>query len=220
MKRYGFVLVLALLAIPAVWLLILKKGQIVSNSLPVYGERYYDTQVGDTVYHTISDFSFTDQEGETLTKSDLEGKIYVANFFFTSCPDICPTMMENLRFVYNKYKESPDIRFVSMTVDPKRDSVPTLATYGRELGAQPKQWYLLTGMKSMLYHAAEHDYLLASVETPIESAFIHSDMAVLIDQQFRIRGFYKATDFNEMRRLSDDIKALVVESNAQHKQGK
>lgn len=211
MKKYGYVLVLVILAIPAAWLFILKKGQIVSDKLPVFGERYYNAEIGDTVYHTISDFTFIDQEGDSIHKSDLQDKIYVANFFFTTCPDICPTMMENLRFVYNKYKESPDIRFVSMTVDPKNDSVAALAEYGHKLGAMPKRWYLLTGNKAMLYNAAEYDYLLVAVKAPVEKAFIHSDMAVLIDKDYRIRGFYKATDFNEMRRLSDDIKALVVE---------
>lgn len=213
MKKYGFIIVLVILAIPTAWIFLLKKGEIVSNSLPIFGERYFDTKIGDTVYHTISDFTFTDQEGDSFSRSDLEGKIHVANFFFTHCPDICPTMMSNLQFVYNKYKESPGIKFVSFTVDPARDSVPVIAKYGYNLGAQPKQWYLLTGPKNLLYMTAEDDYLVASVETPIETAFIHSDMAVLIDKQFRIRGFYKATDFNEMRRLSDDIKALVVESN-------
>ncbi|MBI1222477.1 MAG: redoxin domain-containing protein [Bacteroidetes bacterium] len=216
MKKYGFIIALAILAIPALWLFLLKDGEIVSSPLAIYGERYYDNKIGDTVYHTISDFSFIDQEGDSFSKSDLQGKIYVANFFFTHCPDICPTMMSNLQFVYNKYKESPDIRFVSMTVDPKRDSVPELAKYGYDLGANPKRWYLATGSKQMLYSAAEYDYLLASVETPLETAFIHSDMAVLIDKDFRIRGFYKATDFNEMRRLSDDIKALVVEYHARN----
>ncbi|MDX5321327.1 MAG: SCO family protein, partial [Bacteroidota bacterium] len=202
-----------ILAIPIAWIFLLREGQIVSTSLPIYGERYFDTKIGDTVYHAISDFTFIDQEGDSFSQRDLNGKIYVANFFFTNCPDICPSMMSNLQFVYNKYKESPDIRFVSLTVDPARDSVPVLEKYGYHLGAQPKQWYLGTGSKSLLYMAAEYDYLLASVETPIETAFIHSDMAVLVDTHKRIRGFYKATDFNEMRRLSDDIKALVVESN-------
>lgn len=213
MKKYGFFIAIGILAIPVIWIFMLRKGNIVSTSLPIYGERYFNTKIGDTVYHTISDFAFIDQEGDTLKKADMQGKIFVANFFFTHCPDICPTMMSNLQYVYNKYKESPDIRFLSMTVDPKRDSISVLERYGYNLGAKPKQWYLLTGPKPMLYSAAEYDYLLATVETPIETAFIHSDMVVLVDTLFRIRGFYKGTDFNEMRRLSDDVKALVVETN-------
>ncbi len=212
MKKYGFFIAIGILAIPTIWLLILKQGEIVSTSLPIYGERYYDTKIGDTVYHTISDFSFIDQEGDTLTKADMEGKIFTANFFFTNCPDICPSMMHNLQFVYNKFKDSPDIKFLSMTVDPKNDSVPVLAKYGHDLGAMPKRWYMLTGEKGKLYAAAEFDYLLATVETPIEKAFIHSDMIVLVDTKFRIRGFYKGTDFNQVRILQDDIKALIVET--------
>lgn len=213
MKKYGFFIAIGILAIPAAWIFLLKQGEIVSTSLPIYGERYFDTKIGDTVYHTISDFAFIDQEGDTLRKADMQGKIFVANFFFTTCPDICPSMMNNLQFVYNKYKDSPDIKFLSMTVDPKRDSVAKLAKYGHDLGAMPKRWYMLTGDKAMLYSAAEFDYLLATVETPIEKAFIHSDMMVLVDTKFRIRGFYKGTDFNQMRLLSDDIKALVVETH-------
>lgn len=214
MKKYGFFIALGILAIPIIWIAFLKKGEIVFQTLPVYGERYYDEKIGDTVYHTISDFSFIDQQGDSVRKSDFHGKIYVANFFFTHCPDICPSMMSNIRFVYNKFKTSPDIRFLSMTVDPKRDSVGKLAIYGHNLGAKPKHWYLATGSKALLYSAAEHDYLLATVETPVETAFIHSDQVVLIDKESRIRGFYKGTDFNEIRRLADDVKALVAEYNA------
>lgn len=213
MKKYKFLIAILILAVPVAWLFLLKKGEIVSTTLPIYGERYYSEDLGDTVYHEISDFAFIDQEGDSLRQEDLNGKIYVANFFFTHCPDVCPNMMGNLKYVYNKYKESPDIRFLSMTVDPERDSVPRLYQYGYDLGAQPKQWFLLTGRKSALYYAAEFDYLLATVETSIEEAFIHSDMLVLVDTKHRIRGFYKGTDFSEMRKLSDDIKALIVETN-------
>lgn len=211
MKKYGFFIALGILAIPVVWIAFLKKGEIVSKQLPVYGERFYDEKIGDTVYHTISDFSFIDQQGDSVRKSDMQGKIYVANFFFTHCPDICPVTMTNLQFVYNKFKDSPDIRFISHTVDPKRDSVGKLAIYGYNLGAKPKHWYMVTGSKALLYSAAEHDYLLAAVTTPIETAFIHSDQLVLIDKDYRIRGFYTGTDFNDARRLADDIKALLGE---------
>ncbi len=212
MKKYGFYLVFALLLLPVIWIGILKKGQIVSQKLPVFGERFYDTKIGDTVFHTISDFSFTDQTGAKISQDDFKGKIYVANFFFASCPDVCPAMMTNLQFVYNKFKDAPDVRFLSHTVDPARDSVRVLAQYGANLGAKPGQWYFVTGSKEALYMAAEHDYLLAAVTTDIKTAFIHSDKIVLIDKDRRIRGIYDGLNFNEMRQLNDDIKALLSES--------
>lgn len=211
MKKYAFLLVFALLLIPILWIALLKQGQIVSQQLPVYGERTYSSEIGDTVFHTISDFSFINQDSLLINQDSLKGKIYVANFFFTNCPDICPGMMKNVQFVYNKYNEAPDIRFISHTVDPKRDSVAALKKYADNLGAQSNRWYLVTGSKASLYFAAEHDYLLATVETPLEDAFIHSDKLVLVDHKRRIRGFYDGLEFRDMRRLVDDIKALVVE---------
>ncbi|TNE79723.1 MAG: SCO family protein [Bacteroidetes bacterium] len=211
MKKYAFLLVFALLLIPILWIALLKQGQIVSQQLPVYGERSYSSEIGDTVYHTISDFSFVNQDGLVINQDSLRGKIYVANFFFTTCPDICPSMMKNVQFVYNKYNEAPDIRFISHTVDPKQDSVAALKKYADNLGAQSNRWYLVTGSKAALYFAAEHDYLLAAVETSLEDAFIHSEKLVLIDHKGHIRGFYNGLEFREMRKLVDDIKALVVE---------
>lgn len=211
MKKYTFLLAFGVLLIPVIWIGLLKKGQIVSQSLAIFGERTYSEEIGDTVYHTISDFSFIDQEGDRITQKDFEGKIYVANFFFTHCPDICPTMMENVRFVYNKFKDAPDIRFLSHTVDPLRDSVNILKKYSHNLGAKPKQWYFVTGSKEALYMAAEYDYLLVAVTAPIKDAFIHSDKLVLVDHKKRIRGIYNGLEFNDMRKLIDDIKALIVE---------
>ncbi len=211
MKKYAFLLVFVLLLIPILWIALLKQGQIVSQQLPVYGERNYSSEIGDTVFHTISDFSFVNQDSAIINQDSLKGKIFVANFFFTTCPDICPSMMKNVQFVYNKYNEAPDIRFISHTVDPKQDSVPALKKYADNLGAQSNRWYLVTGSKAALYFAAEHDYLLAAVETRLEDAFIHSEKLVLIDHKGRIRGFYNGLEFREMRKLVDDIKALVVE---------
>jgi protein SCO1/2 len=213
MKKWHFLLAFGVLLIPVLWLGFLKQGEIISKKLPVYGERTYQEETGDTLFHRVSDFAFIDQLGDTVTQEDFKGKIYIANFFFASCPDICPSMMQNVQFVYSKYKDAPDVRFLSHTVDPKRDSVEVLKKYAYNIGARPKQWYFVSGSKADLYYAAEYDYLLAAVETSLEDAFIHSEHLALIDKEKRIRGYYNGLDFNDMRRLSDDIKILIVEDN-------
>lgn len=214
MAKYRYLLVILILAIPIVWIFLLKKTQYVTVALPIYGERTINEN-GDTIYHRISDFMFQDQRGYNLRNENLDGKIYVANFFFTNCPDICPTVMKNMQFVYEKYKNAPDVKFVSHTVDPKRDTIEALKSYGEALNATPGQWFLVTGSKKSLYFAAEYDYLLATVQVDdIENAFIHSEKLVLIDQKGRIRGFYDGLEFRDMPKLVDDIKALLLESKA------
>lgn len=213
MKKYGFIAVFILLLVPVIWLMVLKESKVNSTKLPVYGERYFDTELGDTVYHTISEFRFVNQQGDTVTNKDFDNHIYVANFFFTSCPDICPGIMQNLSLAVDKYKNSPNVRFISHTVDPKRDSVDVLTEYAKSIGAKAGKWDLVTGSKFNLYFAGEHDYLLATVEAPIEDAFIHSEKLVLVDKDKRIRGFYDGTDYAQVKNLQDDIKALLSEYN-------
>lgn len=211
MKKYGFLLAFVILLIPVVWLYFLKDVKHVSSGIAIIGERHYSAEKGDTVYHTVSDFSFIDQLGDTVTEKDFKNCIYVANFFFASCPDICPKTMGNMQLVYDKYKNSPDIKFISHTVDPENDSVPVLYKYGKAMYIEPKHWYLVTGSKEDLYWSAEYDYLVSAVSVPVKDAFIHSEKLVLIDKDKRIRGYYNGLDYNEMATLKDDIKALLLE---------
>lgn len=212
LKKYGFVAVFLGLLIPVIWLFVLWQSKVVSSKLPIFGEKTASADTpGDTIYHTISDFAFIDQLGDSISNKDFDGSVYVANFFFTSCPDICPSMMRNLKLVYEKYKEAPNVKFLSHTVDPKRDSVSALFEYAGNLDAKPKKWFLVTGTKADLYYAGEYDYLLATVEGDLANAFIHSEKLVLIDKEKRIRGFYDGTNYSEVKLLIEDIKALLTD---------
>ncbi len=184
--------------------------------LPIYGNRQPvmktvdgKTEV-DTIYNTIPSFSFVNQYGKTITEKDLDGKIYVADFFFTSCPDICPIMQRNMLTVYNAYKTDPGVKILSHTIDPKRDTVGALKKYADKLGIGGDSWWLLYGKKEDIYQIAEKSYLVA-VNQKGEQGFIHQGWFVLIDKQKRIRGSYDGTNMEQVKQLVTDISTLKKE---------
>jgi len=164
--------------------------------------------------HTAGAFSFTNQDGKTITQNDVEGKITVAEYFFTTCPGICPIMNKNMTRVYQQYKDRPDFAILSHTVNPEKDTVPVMAAYAAKFNARAPQWEFLTGDKYALYKAAREDYLLAvadSSASSIEEDFIHTEYVALLDKQRRIRGFYDATDSAKVNKLVKDIQVLLKE---------
>ncbi len=163
--------------------------------------------------HRIGAFTFLDQEGDTITKKDVEGKIYVTDYFFTTCPTICPKMTAQLERVQERYKDDPEILILSHTVHPENDTVEVMARYAKSHGAIPKKWYFLTGDKEELYKLARQSYFVlkpAEVGEPGDagSDFIHTNNFVLIDQKGRIRGYYDGTNPLEVDQLMDDILKL------------
>jgi len=188
------------------------------KTLPVYGDRQAITktvdgkQVTDTVYATIPPFSFVDQNRDTISEKNLEGKIYVADFFFTSCPSICPTMQRNMLSVAKAYQGKPDFKLVSFTIDPRHDTIPVLKQYAEKLGAKADQWYFLLGKKEDVYQLAEKNYLVAVSENKeAPGGYVHQGWLVLVDKKGRVRGAYDGTDKKQVDQLIADVKVLMNE---------
>ena len=163
--------------------------------------------------HTIPPFSFTDQDGKTITEKDVEGKIYVADFFFTSCSGICPKMTSNIAVLQDAFKNYNDVVFLSHTVMPERDSVPVLKKYALEKGVISEKWHLLTGSKDDLYRLAKKEYYAGDTIGYYEAGneFLHTENFILLDTQRRIRGVYNGTLTVEIDRLKEDIFTLLQE---------
>ena len=163
--------------------------------------------------HTIPSFTFTNQEGKNITEKDVKGKIYVANFMFTKCVGICPTMTENLKIVQNTFKNDPDVMILSHSVTPDRDSVSVLKKYAQKKGINSQQWHLLTGDKDKIYEIAKKQYFAGDSVGYYgkQDDFLHTENVVLLDRQRRIRGVYNGTLVIEMERMCDDIKTLKRE---------
>lgn len=188
------------------------------KTLPIYGSRkpvakvVNGKSVTDTVYQTIPKFKFVNQYGDTITNNSLDGDIYVADFFFTTCPSICPVMHRNMLNVYNTFKNTGDFKIISHTIDPKHDSVPVLKRYADKLGVTGNTWWFLQGNKEDTYNIAEKNYLVAvKKDSTAAGGYIHAGYFVLVDKQKRIRGAYDGTDPKQVSQLIDDIKTLQNE---------
>lgn len=190
----------------------------IKKTLPIYGRRQAVTktvngqQITDTVYQTIPDFTFVNQYGDSTGSKQLKNKIYVADFFFTSCPSICPIMERNMLNVYKAYKDTSDVKIVSFTIDPRHDTVPVLKKYAEKLGVTGNSWWFLLGNKDKVYDMAAKDYLVAvSQDSTVAGGYVHQGYFVLVDKQGRVRGSYDGTDMKQVNQLIDDIKTLKAE---------
>ncbi len=180
--------------------------------LPFIGEVDFDEK-GDTIQHSIPAFSFENQNGKTITNKDYEGKIYVADFFFTSCGSICPMMTSNLSKIQEEFKDDSEIALLSFTVNPKMDSAKVLKAYAQKYKAIDGKWNFCTGEKYKIYRLAQKGFLLISPEVDVNdsSQFIHDERFNLVDPKGRIRGSYIGTDSAEIEKLINDIKILKDE---------
>lgn len=162
--------------------------------------------------HRIADFKLVNQNGDTITLQNLEGKIYVADFFFTTCPTICPKMSDQMHRVYKKYLNNPDVLILSHTVMPEVDSVLVLKSYADKYAANADKWMFLTGPKEDIYQLARKSYFAVISEGDGGvSDFIHTENFVLVDKQKRIRGFYDGTSKKDVDRLIKEIGYLLKE---------
>jgi protein SCO1/2 len=160
-------------------------------------------------YHKIKDFSMKNQNGETITQEFYNDKIYVADFFFTTCPTICPIMTENMGYVQEKIKNDSDVLLLSFSVTPEIDSVEKLKKYALEKNVIDSKWNLVTGNKKDIYNLARTSYLVAKTNGDGgKYDMIHTENFVLVDKEKRIRGFYDGTNSKEMDQLLNDIKIL------------
>jgi len=178
--------------------------------LPILGERYVDDNQ-DTVYHSIADFAFVNQLGDTIRKEDMAGKIYVADFFFTTCPTICPVMKKEMLRVYEQFKGDPNFRILSHSIDPSHDTQVVLKDYAEKLGVpDAATWNFLTGDQEKIFEIGQTSYLTTTMADDMEpGGFLHSGAFLLVDQQGRIRGVYDGTKTEQVDRLLADIPKLL-----------
>ena len=185
------------------------------ETLPVYSPSMVSKELVDEniqfikKYHKIKDFSMKNQNGETITQEFYNDKIYVADFFFTTCPTICPIMTENMGYIQEKIKNDSDILLLSFSVTPEIDSVEQLKKYALEKNVIDSKWNLVTGNKKDIYNLARTSYLVAKTNGDGgKYDMIHTENFVLVDKEKRIRGFYDGTNSKEMDQLLNDIKIL------------
>jgi protein SCO1/2 len=216
MKIEKISLLFLLLVLPAIMYFYLTRGYNNFIKLEIIGEADY----------SIDDFSFINQDSVTITRDSLLGSIYVANFFFTSCPTICPTMTRNMSYLQDKLSVYPNIRFLSHTVDPYNDTPEELSNYVRlmqqkNVSIDLTNWDFVTGEKDKLYESAANYFVNASVDSLAPGGFLHSEYFILIDKQGRVRsgidingnvvGAYDGTNEVQMKDLINDINVLMAE---------
>lgn len=185
------------------------------KTLPIYNPAMVNPELVDSTvqhvakYHTIAPFSFVNQNGKTITEKDYEGKIYVADFFFTTCGSICPKMTTNLAVVQQAVLNNPKVLLLSHTVFPETDTVSVLKKYAIKNGVLDHKWNLVTGDKKEIYTMARKSYLAVKMGKPSELYdMVHTENFVLVDEQKRVRGFYDGTKKEEIDRLLADIEFL------------
>ena len=215
-RRYDFLIILFFIIFGAIavsgFVWVLTPKQI----LPVYQPAMIDPKLVDESiqfvkkYHTIAPFTMTNQNGQTITEKDYENKVYVADFFFTTCPSICPIMTKNMFSLQEKLKTKyPEVKLLSYSVTPEIDTIEQLKRYAVENKVDDKIWNLVTGDKKEIYTLARKSYLVVQNDgNGGPHDMIHTENFVLIDKENRIRGYYDGTDINEMDRLITEIGML------------
>lgn len=192
------------------------------KSLPIFNPADVNPELVDSTvqykskYHTIADFSFVNQNGDTITQKDYEGKIYVADFFFTTCGSICPKMSVNLEEVQKAFATNPKVKLLSHTVFPETDSVPVLKAYAKKHNVIDAKWNLVTGDKKEIYAMARKSYLAVKLGKPSELYdMVHTENFVLVDTKRRVRGFYDGTNKEDIKKLIEDITFLCEQEAAE-----
>ena len=211
-----FILFFALLS--GVILLLFYRALVPKKILPIYQPAEVSFELVDSSlqhvkkYHKIANFSLTNQNGNRISQRDYQGKSYVADFFFTTCPSICPIMTNNMAYIQSKIMDDPQVKLLSFSVTPEIDSVPQLKKYALEKGVNDKKWNLLTGDKKEIYTLARKSYFVVKEDGdggPHD--MIHTENFVLVDPEKRIRGYYDGTDKAAIENLLADLKTLKEE---------
>jgi protein SCO1/2 len=181
------------------------------KKLPFLGPKEVLKQ-GDTLYHKIPDFKFLNQDSLWVSQKDMAGKIYVADFFFTTCPTICPKMKTQLLRIYDKFAEDDRVRILSHTIDPEYDGVRVLKEYAKKLNINSPRWNLVTGKKSDIYRLGEKSYMVTAQEDANEEGgFVHSGAFILVDKNRHVRGIYDGTKEEDVNHLIEDMTLLLKE---------
>lgn len=181
------------------------------KKLPFLGPKEIGKQ-GDTLYHKIPDFKFLNQDSLWISQKDMAGKIYVADFFFTTCPTICPKMKTQLLRIYDKFAEDDRVRILSHTIDPEYDGARVLNEYAKKLNITSPRWNLVTGKKADIYRLGEKSYMVTAQEDSNEvGGFVHSGAFILVDQNRHVRGIYDGTKEEDVNHLIEDMTLLLKE---------
>ena len=213
-RKLALVLLVLSIIIVGLFYIALKPKEV----LPVYQPAMVTPELVDESiqfvkkYHTITPFSMTNQNGETVTEKDYDNSIYVADFFFTTCPSICPIMTKNMHTLQEMLVDLPDVKLLSFSVTPQIDSVAQLKRYALKNKVDDARWNLVTGKKKEIYELARKSYLVVKDDGdggPYD--MIHTENFVLVDKQKRIRGFYDGTQLEAMDNILHDIELLVSE---------
>jgi len=217
----GFFVVFSIITISAFYVVLKPK-----KMLPIYNPSDVNPEMVDSTIqyvaldHTIANFTFTNQNGKTITQKDYEGKIYVADFFFTTCGSICPKMTNNMIWLQNQIKNNPKVMLLSHSVTPEIDSVSVLKKYALEKGVIDSKWNLVTGNKKDIYFIARKSYLAVKTGKPSEMYdMVHTENFVLVDSKRSVRGFYDGTNLDgptepgikNVKQLLEDINFLCSE---------
>lgn len=181
--------------------------------LPYFGQHDFDGT--DTIYHTVPSYALLAQDSSEFTNDRVAGKIHVVNFFFTSCPSICPAMIEQMKRLQGMTTDIEEIQFLSHTVDPKRDTLAKLRAYIAERNLDTHNWFFLYGEKEYVYELGMEGYILNAMEDEkAEGGFLHSEHFVLVDREGHIRGMYVGTETDQVDQLEKDIRKLLKEEYA------
>ena len=207
---------IVLLALSSVIIVLMYQALKPEKRLPVYQPSMVNPELVDSTlvyvkkYHSIADFKLINQNGDTISQADYADKIYVADFFFTTCPTICPVMTANMADIQQIIKDDDDeVMLLSHSVTPEIDSVPQLKKYALEKGVIDAKWNLVTGDKKQIYELARKSYLAVLTDGdggPYD--MIHTENFILVDKERRIRGFYDGTSSEEVTQLLEDLKVL------------
>ncbi|MGZ3755741.1 MAG: SCO family protein [Mucilaginibacter sp.] len=218
-KTIKKIIILALiLALPGfLYYLLTAEGKNRYKPLPIYGPKLVaktfhtvkGKQIPDTLYHTLSDFNLKDQNGRPVSFKTLDNKIFVVNFFYTHCPTICNKVNANIDSLAANYAKNKMLYFVSITVDPRRDSEAVLKNYADKLKLTTPNWLFLTGDTTTTYNLARKGLLVDALQTGDD--FVYSNKLILVDSQKRIRGYYSGTLTDDLIKLNDEIKVLITE---------
>ena len=217
MKKYKGLLAIVILILPTAIYVFLTYGKHNFAHLPYVGPQ------SDSTYHSIPDFAFVNQFNDTISQSDYEGNIYLANFVFTTCPTICPVMTYNMRRVQQKTAQYPNFKILSHTVFPEYDTPEVLLEYANKMEADLSNWNFVTGNREDIYSIANSYFVNVMEDSTAQGGFLHSEYFVLVDKEGSIRardddngnniGVYDGTDDYEVGLLIDDIKVLMAEYN-------
>lgn len=199
---------IALVALAALGIHSCKWGK---HTLPIMSP--YVVEAGDTIYKTLPEFEFINQNGVSVSREDFLGKVFVADFFFVSCPTICPVMSKNVKKIYEKYQGHKDFRILSHSID-STDSIPVLKAYAKGLGVDLPTWHFVTGVKDSIYNIGYDFYMATMAEdgSPSSGGYVHSGGLILVDKRGRIRGIYDGTNDAQTGQLISDLTILLKDA--------